>query len=258
MLRLNEMSDFGEPLDAPFVYFLRGQMGKLSDFVSRGVRLIVVDPDSPAGEAHSADTAAPTTRAPRSRDIPAEDIVSPPPPPVRSGVAMEIEDFGAVYDEAGLAIPDHGYGVDKVAEMLQGKRLSSLGREVRATAVLAALEAAQVDVKDVIADAVRRDNALDAFEASKERELHDLRAKNESRVRELRQEMETLLTKINAEIERLKAAAEGAEKAFAQLQIRKRREEERLHEVVANFVEAPDNPITAGSLSGSTPPKPSA
>lgn len=233
-------------------------MGKLSDFVSKGVRLIVVDPESPAGEAHSADTGAPSTRVSRSRDIPAEEIASPPPPPARSDVAMEIEDFGAVYDEAGLAIPDHGYGVDKIAEMLQGKRLSSLSREVRATAVLAALEAAQVDVKDVIADAVRRDKALDAFEAAKERELHDLRATNESRVRDLRQEMETLLTRINAEIERLKAAAEGAEKAFAQLQIRKRREEERLHEVVANFVEAPDNPITAGSLSGSTPPKPSA
>jgi hypothetical protein len=232
-------------------------MGKLSEFVSKGVRLIVVDPSAPAGEAAAAETPGPA-RSPQPRDIPAEEIDSPPPPPARSEVAMETEDFGAVYDEAGLSLPDHGYGVDKVAEMLQGKRLSSLSREVRATAVLAALEAAQVDVKDVIADAVRRDKALDAFEAAKERELHELRAKNDSRVRELRQEMETLLTKINAEIERLKAAAEGAEKAFAQLQIRKRREEERLHEVVANFVEAPDNPITTGTLSGSTPPKPSA
>jgi hypothetical protein len=232
-------------------------MGKLSEFVSKGVRLIVEDPNAPAGESTAAETPAPA-RAPRPREIPVEEIDSPPPPPSRSVVAMETEDFGAVYDEAGLTIPDHGYGVDKVAEMLQGKRLSSLSREVRATAVLAALEAAQVDVKDVIADAVKRDKALDAFEASKERELHELRAKNESRVRELRQEMETLLTKINAEIERLKAAGEGAEKAFSQLQIRKRREEERLHEVVANFVEAPDNPITTGTLSGSTPPKPSA
>jgi len=232
-------------------------MGKLSDFVSKGVRLIVVDPESSGSETHGADASA-SARGPQSRDIPAEAIASPPPPPSRSDVAMEIEDFGAVYDEAGVAIPDHGYGVDKIAEMLQGKRLSSLSREVRAQAVLAALEAAQVDVKDVIADAVRRDKALDAFEAAKERELHELRTKNETRVRELRQEMEALLTKINAEIERLKASAEGAEKAFSQLQIRKRREEERLHEVVANFVEAPENPITTGTLQGVTPPKPSA
>jgi hypothetical protein len=231
-------------------------MGKLSEFVSKGVRLIVVDPETGA-EGQGPDASA-APRAPRTREIPAEEIASPPPPPPRSEVAMETEDFGAVYDEAGIALPDHGYGVDKVAEMLQGKRLSALSREVRATAVLAALEAAQVDVKDVIADAVGRDKALDAFEAAKERELHELRDKSEARVRELRQEMEGLLTKINAEIERIKAAAEGAEKAFAQLQIRKRREEERLHEVVANFVEPPDNPITAGSLQGSTPPKPTA
>jgi Skp family chaperone for outer membrane proteins len=231
-------------------------MGKLSDFVSKGVKLIVVDPESAAADAAAGSAPA---RPVHPRDIPAEEIQSPPPPPTaRSNVAMQVEDFGAVYDEAGVAIPDHGYGVDKVGEMLQGKRLSQLSREVRATAVLAALEAAQVDVKDVIADAVRRDRALDAFEAAKERELHELREKSESRVRALRQEMEALLTKINAEIERLKAASEEADKAFAQLQIRKRREEERLHEVVGSFVEAPENPITAGSLQGSTPPKPGA
>jgi hypothetical protein len=233
-------------------------MGKLSDFVSKGVRLIVVDPETGAAAEPGADTSS--ARSPEPRDIPAEEIASPPPPPssARSDVDMKVEDFGAVYDEAGVSIPDHGYGVDKVAEMLQGKRLSQLSREVRATAVLAALEAAQVDVKDVITDAVLRDRALDGFEAAKERELHELREKNESRVRALRQEMEALLTKINAEIERLKAASESAEKAFAQLQIRKRREEERLHEVVANFVEPPDNPITAGSLQGHSPNKPQA
>ena len=103
-------------------------MGKLSDFVSKGVRLIVVDPESSGGDAHGADASA-SARGQQPRDIPAEEIASPPPPPSRSDVAMEIEDFGAVYDEAGVAIPDHGYGVDKIAEMLQGKRLSSLSRD---------------------------------------------------------------------------------------------------------------------------------
>jgi hypothetical protein len=228
-------------------------LGKLSDLVNKGVRLIVVDPDSPGGDAAAADATA--ARASAARTIAPEEIASPPPPPAHSDVAMEVEDFGAVYQEAGVTLPDHGYGVDKVGEMLQGKRLSQLSREVRATAVLAALEAAQVDVKDVIADAVARDKAIDAFEAAKERELVDLKDKNEARVRELRQEMEALLTKINAEIERLKAASESAEKAFSQLQIRKRREEERLHDVVSNFVEGTANPITTGSSPGSTPPK---
>src|SRR5476649_512240 len=37
------------------------------------------------------------------------------------------------------------------------------------------------DLKDVISDAVRRDQAIDAFEAAKEQELHALQATNEER-----------------------------------------------------------------------------
>ena len=33
-------------------------------------------------------------------------------------------DFGAVYAEAGIELPPHGYGIDKVAEMLESKRLA--------------------------------------------------------------------------------------------------------------------------------------
>jgi hypothetical protein len=43
-------------------------MGKLTDFVSKGVRLIVVDPNSAAGgEAPDAETPAP--RSPHPREI---------------------------------------------------------------------------------------------------------------------------------------------------------------------------------------------
>jgi len=42
--------------------------------------------------------------------------------------------------------------------MLGSKRLASMGREVKAAAVLAALEAASVPIRDVIKDAVLRDH----------------------------------------------------------------------------------------------------
>ena len=45
---------------------------------------------------------------------------------------------------------------------------------------MAALEAAQVPMRDVIQDAVLRDKALDAFEAAKEREVQELRAQSEA------------------------------------------------------------------------------
>jgi len=225
-------------------------MGKLTDIVNKGVRLIVTDPDAPA--------AAPPEAAPEREIPPAafEDVV--PQRVARSSLAAAVQSFEAVYEEAGIELPAHKYGVDKVSEMLESKRLASLGREVKATAVLAALEAAQVPMRDVIQDAVLRDKALDDFEAAKEAEVQDLKAKSEARIAAIKGEIEALLRDKNAEIEGLKKAVEGADQAFAELQARKRQEEDRLHEVVSHFIEGPENPITTSRRAPSppAPPKP--
>lgn len=219
-------------------------MSKLKEFVQKGVRLIVTDTES-----------GPSKPA-QDREIPPEAFeLSPPPPEPRSEVPADVADFSAVYEEAAIQLPAHGYGVDKVAEMLASKRLSTLGREVKATAVLAALEAAQAPIVEVIQDAVQRDRALDAFEAAKERELADLREQSAVRKKAVQEEIEAFLREKNAELEELKKAEDAAGAAFAQLQSRKRTEEERLHDVVSHFVEAGvDNPITTTR----TPPAPPA
>jgi hypothetical protein len=240
-------------------------MSKLSELMSKGVRLIVVDPNAaPAPEPEvrvSSPPPPPPPSAPvgraRGRQVPAEvGEAAPPRRVVRSEVAADVQDFAAVYKEAGITLPPHGYGVDRIAEMLQGKRLATLSREVKATAVLAALEAARVDVQDVIEDGIRRDKALDAFEAAKERELVERKASTETRVVSLRKDLDELLHKINSEIEKLKRESQEAEEAFAQLQIRKRQEEARLHDIVAHFVEGA-NPISTGP-GASGPADPSA
>lgn len=213
-------------------------MSRLKDLVSKGVRLIVADSE-PGAEATP-------TPEPTEREIPAEAFQQEPEPVRRSQVAADVEDFGAVYQEAGIELPLHGYGIDKVAEMLESKRLASLAKEVKATAVLAALEAAQVPIREVIQDAVLRDKALDAFEAAKEREISELRAQSEARVASIQSEMEAYLREKNAEIEALKKAGEGAVQAFQKLQERKRREEQRLHDVVAHFIEGTENPVSTG------------
>ena len=129
-------------------------MSKLKDLVSRGVRLIVTD--APGTEAAEGETAP----AERELEIPGEAFEAAEPRRVtRSEVPADVKDFAAVYAEAGIEPPVHGYGIDKAAEMLDSKRLSNLGREVKAAAVLAAIEAAGVPLRDVIQDAVKRDKA---------------------------------------------------------------------------------------------------
>ena len=222
-------------------------MSRLKELVGRGVRLIVTDSSSEA----SASADAP----PAEREIPPEAFAAEPRAVAASAVPSSVEDFAVVYDEAGIALPAHGYGVDKVAEMLASKRLAPLGREVKAAAVMAALEAASVPMREVLQDAVLRDKALDAFEAAKERELQELRARNETRVESRKAEMEGLLRKINVEMEKLKRESEEAGQAFERLRERKRREEGRMHEVVAHFIEGGDNPVSLGSTPAA-PPRP--
>ncbi len=241
-------------------------MGKLGNLVSRGVRLIVADSEEttlsspreiPADELLEAEELAePLAGRPPARGG-ASGRGVPSAPPV-SAVPADVEGFGAVYEEAGVALPDHGWGIDKVAEMLAGKRLSALSREVKATAVLAAVEAAGVALRDVIQDAVRRDKALDGFEAAKGAELAELRTASEARIQAIKEEIDAYLREKNQEIEELKKAADGASQAFTQLQTRKRREEERLHDVVSHFVEGAENPVTtqATPRPGSPPPPP--
>lgn len=222
-------------------------MGKLGEFVSKGVRLIVAD----TGEGAEKPKAPPD---PAKREIPAEAFEEPAPKRIAlSEVPTDVADFAAVYKEAGIELPAHGYGIDRVAEMLENKRLATLAREVKASAVLAALETAGVPIREVIQDAVRRDRALDQFEAAKQREVGELRAASETRIQETQKEIEEFLKKKNAEIADLKQAAEAAARAFADLQARKRKEEERLHEVVAHFIEGADNPITTERSPGPAP-----
>lgn len=224
-------------------------MSKLKDLVSKGVRLIVADTE---------EGSAPATAA-EERDLPPESFEEGPPKRVtHSEVKADVEDFGAVYQEAGIELPLHGYGIDKVAEMLENKRLATLQREVKATAVLAALEAASVPIHDVIQDAVLRDKALDAFEAAKAHEVQELQAKSGARIEAIKNEIEAFLKEKNAEMEGLKQAKDAADRAFLGLQARKRREEQRLFDLVAHFLEGGDNPITASSAPASpaSPPPP--
>jgi hypothetical protein len=222
-------------------------MSKLKELVSKGVRLIVADTEAPrAAGSPAAD-----------RDLPPETFSQAEPRAVtRSEVPADVGDFDAVYQEAGIRLAAHGYGIEKVAEMLGSKRLATLSREVKATAVLAALEAAGVPMRDVIQDAVLRDKALDAFEIAKEREVEELHVRTAARIKAIRDEIDALLKEKNAEMDGLKGSEDAASQAFRELQVRKRREEERLHDLVAHFLEGAQNPITTSPGGPASPPPP--
>src|SRR2546425_587379 len=109
------------------------------------------------------------------------------------------------------------------------------------------------------AASAERELPPDAFEAAKQREVQELRADSERRIQAIKDEIEAFLKAKNGELESLKRAAEAAGEAFVKLQAKKRREEERLFDVVAHFVAGAENPITksaGGPAPSPPPPKP--
>ncbi len=170
--------------------------------------------------------------APRPR---AEELRPPPEPRSPHWRAKADADFRSIYTEAGITTPAHGYGVEKVSAMLANSHLASRPRDVRAIAALAALEAAQVPLRDVIDDAVLRHRALAAFEAAKALELQATRTRSRSRIEALQEQVRVFLAARNGEIDALNRAVQAARQQLAQLQARKQREEDRLLRVVTHF-----------------------
>ena len=202
-------------------------MSPIKELISRGVRLIGAPSGGPPGP-----------------DLAEAFAVASRPPLTRSTVPLDVADWNAVYREAGVHPPPHGYGVDRVAEMLETKRFGSLDRETKRKAILVALEAADVSIRDVVQDAVIRDHALEAFETLKQREVEELKGRTEGRIQTIKQELETMLRESNSELERLKRATEESIRAFAQFHDRKRQEEDRLREVLSHFVRDEENSIS--------------
>lgn len=213
-------------------------MGAVSDLVSRGVRILFEEPGT------------------REAEVPADFFDAPTRPSGYSELPMDVRDFAAVCEEAHVPPPDHGYGVENLAEILESTRLASLPREVKIAAVLASLDAAGAKLPEVIRDAVLRDRAIDGFLEARERDVKALESRNEARMEALTEEVEAFAEERNAEIARLREAWDNAASALSQLQLRKAQETGRLYDVVAHFADASENPIPDPRSSNQRQPRP--
>ena len=69
-----------------------------------------------------------------------------------------------IYKAAEIPPAPQGYSILNISHMLESEHLCNLPSDVKKSSVLVALDAAGVDIKEVIQDAIRRDRALDGYE----------------------------------------------------------------------------------------------
>ncbi|MFN8549161.1 MAG: hypothetical protein U0527_14615 [Candidatus Eisenbacteria bacterium] len=127
--------------------------------------------DKPSAEHAAKDAAKPPARA----DKPTVNL---PPPPTSAEMAplasRELTvDFTQIYAALKIPTPAHGWNVDKVAAALANPQFQSLDANTRKAALLAMLAASNAPPQDIVEDAARRDQALDAYEQFARRKLAD-------------------------------------------------------------------------------------
>lgn len=161
--------------------------------------------------------------------------------------------FEEIYHAAEIGPPAHGYTILKVAEMLQSERIRGLPAEVKRNSVLLALEAAGVQIDEVIQDAVKRDRALDTYERVLEKAAAELESRKKEENQKLQAEMERLMAEYRARIQANSDEVAKEKDRFYAWRLQKQQEEKKIADAVSYFVS--DNPITVGGAAAAPPPK---
>jgi hypothetical protein len=162
--------------------------------------------------------------------------------------------FEEIYQAAEIPAAPQGYSIMKVAEMLQSEHIRSMPTDVKRSTILVALDAAGVDIKDVIQDAVRRDKALDGYERVQERAITDLEAKKNQENAQIQAELDKYVAEQRAKIQSNNDDVTKEKERFFGWRLKKQQEEKKISDAVAPFVT--ENPITTGAGTASPAPKP--
>jgi hypothetical protein len=181
---------------------------------------------------------------------------------IASGIATEAKfstpisdptSFDEIYKAAEIPAAPQGYSILKVAEMLQSEHIRSMPADVRRSSVLVALDAAGVDIKDVIQDAVRRDRALDTYERVQERAVNQMEAQKTQENTQIQADIDKYVAEQRAKIQANNDAVTKEKERFFGWRLKKQQEEKKISDAVAPFVT--ENPITTGASSASPAPK---
>ena|SRR6058998_1948366 len=155
--------------------------------------------------------------------------------------------FDEIYKAAEIPSPAQGYSILKIAQMLESEHIRNLPSDVKKSSVLVALDAAGVDIKEVIQDAVRRDRALDTYERVQQRAVEELETRKSKENRSIQAEIDRYVTEQRAKIQANNDEIAKEKQRFTGWRLKKQQEEKKIADAVGYFVS--ENPITTGDSS---------
>jgi hypothetical protein len=211
---------------------------------------VAADAEAPPADASDApDAAPPPARAAGPR---VADLVADEEPPTfsapDSGGDLAAKSLEEIYTEAGLG--DSQCSVDELAKLLENPAIASQPMSIKVVAVNLALSAKGVGTDVPIADAVRRDRALDAYQAMLDARARAAEERNAEQIQRLTKEAEEYLKRKQVEMEALRAETAEAKRQSFDFAARREAEEKRLAELISPFLEGKPGPVTVGNQGG--------
>jgi hypothetical protein len=210
-------------------------------------------PDFTKPQAQPPRHAVPT--APRPQPRVADLVADEPAPkfnvPTKQGDDLSQRPFEQIYKDAGGM--NSPCSVDELATLLENPMVANQPLSVKIIAVNLTLSAKGIGIDVPIADAARRDRALDAYQAMLTQRANQVEQRNAEKVQQISKEVEEYLKKKQAEMEALKNEASEARRQSIDFSVRRELEEKRLADLISPFLEGKPNPVTIGNQPGSEP-----
>lgn len=144
----------------------------------------------------------------------------------------EMLSYEDIYHAAGIMKPASGYGIHKVVEMLNSERIRDLSKEFKRASILMALDAAGTRLDDVLADATRRQDALNRYEAGKKKQLEEFESAKAREIKEVEEEMERVRAHYAERIERNHDLVAQEKEGLRNWQMAMQHEVQRIAEVI--------------------------
>ncbi|MEW6209284.1 MAG: hypothetical protein AB1631_13010 [Acidobacteriota bacterium] len=198
---------------------------------------------SPAQRPSTAQSAMPRT-GPRVADL----VAGEPAPKFKASVSetgdLSQKPFEQIYREAGIA--NSPCTVDELETLMANPAVANQPMSVKIIAVNLALSSKGIGADVPVADAVRRDRALDAYQGMLDEKASETEDRNLTKIKQITLETEEYLKRRQAEIEALRSETSEAKRQSIDFSLRREAEEKRLANLISPFLEGKPNPVTVG------------
>lgn len=164
-----------------------------------------------------------------------------------TGPRGDLLSYEDIYRAAGILSPGSGYGIHKVVEMLNSERIRDLSKDIKRASVLMALDAAGISADELLTDATRRQNALNAYEAGQRKQLEDFETRKAQENARIEEEMEKIRAHYAQRVQNNLNQVAKEKETLHNWQMAMQHESQRIAEVIELCGKQTGNAMAAGA-----------